>query len=195
VADTGPPWNIPYAEPTDLVRDWPALSEDVAEAVADGLDEAAIIKQVVSTTKTDTFSTTSTSFASVTGLTANITPSSATNKVLVIATYVLSASATQIGVQVRLMRDSTAIYVGDSAGSRIQASGARLVENNLTAGFDITPNTNVFLDSPGVATSTTYSLEMRTSSGTGFLGRSGWDGNDDRVPRLPSSITLIEVAA
>jgi hypothetical protein len=42
VADTGAPWNIPYAEPTDLVRDWPALSEDVAEAVADGLDDAAV---------------------------------------------------------------------------------------------------------------------------------------------------------
>jgi len=40
VADTGAPWNIPFAEPTDLVRDWPQLSEDVADAVAAGLTEA-----------------------------------------------------------------------------------------------------------------------------------------------------------
>jgi hypothetical protein len=37
MADTGAPWNIPFAEPSDLVRDWPALSEDVADAVAAGL--------------------------------------------------------------------------------------------------------------------------------------------------------------
>ena len=37
MADTGAPWSIPYAEPADLVRDWPALSEDVADAVAAGL--------------------------------------------------------------------------------------------------------------------------------------------------------------
>jgi hypothetical protein len=40
MADTGAPWNIPYAEPAELVRDWPALSEDVAEAVAAGLSAA-----------------------------------------------------------------------------------------------------------------------------------------------------------
>jgi hypothetical protein len=39
--DTGAPWNIPYAAPADLVRDWPALSEDVAEAIADGLSAAS----------------------------------------------------------------------------------------------------------------------------------------------------------
>jgi hypothetical protein len=40
MADTGAPWFIPYAEPSDLVRDWPALSEDVAEKVADALTGA-----------------------------------------------------------------------------------------------------------------------------------------------------------
>ena len=41
MADTGAPYNIPFAEPTDLVRDWPALSEDVADAVVLGLDSIA----------------------------------------------------------------------------------------------------------------------------------------------------------
>jgi hypothetical protein len=51
--DTGAPWNIPYAAPTDLVRDWPALSEDIAEAVADGLDIAASYTNVAVITATD----------------------------------------------------------------------------------------------------------------------------------------------
>jgi hypothetical protein len=42
MADTGAPWNIPYAEPSNLVRDWPALSEDVAEAVAAGLSATGL---------------------------------------------------------------------------------------------------------------------------------------------------------
>jgi hypothetical protein len=40
MADTGNPWFIPFAEPSDLVRDWPALSSAVATAVADGLSSA-----------------------------------------------------------------------------------------------------------------------------------------------------------
>ena len=41
------------------------------------------ILQVAQATKTDTFTTTSTSFTDITGMTVNITPSSASNKVLV----------------------------------------------------------------------------------------------------------------
>jgi hypothetical protein len=51
--DTGAPWNIPYAAPSDLVRDWPALSEDVAEAVADGLQIAASYDSVSVITATN----------------------------------------------------------------------------------------------------------------------------------------------
>jgi hypothetical protein len=51
--DTGAPWNIPYAAPADLVRDWPALSEDVAEAVADGLEAAAGFDSIEVITATD----------------------------------------------------------------------------------------------------------------------------------------------
>jgi hypothetical protein len=88
MADTGNPWFIPFAEPSDLVRDWPALSSAVGTAVAAGLTQAniAIGPNVVSTLKNDTFSTSSTSFVAVTGLAASITPSSTSSKVLVIVT-------------------------------------------------------------------------------------------------------------
>jgi hypothetical protein len=41
------------------------------------------VLQVVQTTKTDTFTTTSTSFTDVTGLSVSITPSSASSKILI----------------------------------------------------------------------------------------------------------------
>ena len=37
MGDTGLPFEIPFAEPSDTVRTWPALSEDVADAVNDAL--------------------------------------------------------------------------------------------------------------------------------------------------------------
>ena len=44
------------------------------------------VVQVVSTTKTDTFSTTSESYTDITGLSATITPSSSQNKILTMFT-------------------------------------------------------------------------------------------------------------
>jgi hypothetical protein len=76
--DTGAPWNIPYAEPSDLVRDWPALSEDVAEAVAAALP----IIQVK--TATDTTERTTTSITYVSGsLELAFTPTSATSLLVI----------------------------------------------------------------------------------------------------------------
>ena len=54
--DTGAPWNIPYVAGTDLVADWPTDSQTLAEAIADGLDAAGGIVQVVQTVKSDYFS-------------------------------------------------------------------------------------------------------------------------------------------
>ena len=43
------------------------------------------VLQVVTTTKTDTFTTTSSSLTDITGLSASITPASTSNKILIIA--------------------------------------------------------------------------------------------------------------
>lgn len=40
MADTGAPWNIPYVEPADLVRNYPAANELMADAIAAGLSAA-----------------------------------------------------------------------------------------------------------------------------------------------------------
>ena len=40
MADTGAPWNIPYVEPSDLVRDYPAADEAQANAIAAALSAA-----------------------------------------------------------------------------------------------------------------------------------------------------------
>jgi hypothetical protein len=115
VADTGSPWNIPYVENTDLVKDYPIDSLALANAVAAGLDAAAnagIGTNVVAGQSTNTVTTTSTSFVTVTGVTATITPTSATSKVLVIFTAFGYGEAPGAGgtANFQIRRDSTVIF-------------------------------------------------------------------------------------
>jgi hypothetical protein len=191
--DTGAPWNIPYVEPSDLVRDWPALSEDVADAVAAGLTAAGVIKQVVSVTKTDTFSTSSTSYVDVTGLSVAITPTSATNKVLVFATVSLGRSG-DFFTHGRLMRDSTALAIGDAASTRSRDTISEY-PGSSGSGFQIATSPVVFLDSPGDIVSTTYKMQVRADGSSVFVNRTGTDTDATTNPRTVSSITVVEVAA
>ena len=196
MADTGAPHFIPFADPTDLVRDWPALSEDVADAVAAGLTaagNAGIGSNVVSTTKTDVFTTASTSFTALTGLSATITPTSATSKILVTATVMVGANSNNIGY-LQLLRGASDLIVADSPGSRT-ASWTGFMANFASAGFVVAPQTVTFLDSPSTTAATTYSVNIRVNGGTWYVNRSEQDENNADNVRGVSTITAIEVAA
>jgi hypothetical protein len=195
--DTGPPWNIPYVEPTDNPRVYPAASEDLAEAIADGLDaagNAGIGSNVVQTVKTDTFSTSSTSFVTVTGLSVTITPTSATSKILVVGQIGAGSGNDNDVAPVKITRGATDIYVGDAASTRIQGVfGGR---SPLNSGGWLNSYSIVFLDSPDTTSPVTYNVVTRSTAGgfTSFINRSGADTDGVSV-RGASSITVIEVEA
>jgi hypothetical protein len=196
--DTGLPWEIPYAAPADLVRDWPALSEDVADAVAAGLSaagNAGIGSNVVQTVKTDTFTTTSSSYVDVTGLTATITPSSDTSKVLVIANINVGQSAANGSVAIQITSGGSAVFIGDASGSRTRVSTGYRGSNGSESVQAIYSQTAVFLDSPATDSAQTYAIQISTPSSTAQVNRSGTDGNASTIHRGASSLTLIEVAA
>ena len=149
------------------------------------------ILQVVSTTKTDTFSTASSSFVDITGLSVSITPTSASSKILVMAHITAGVNANS-GYNL-LLRDSTIILQGDAASSRPRISVA--VMNTSTYEMQTTPV--VFLDSPSTTSSITYKLQGRANAGaTYYVNR----GNGDRDTaaydgRGTSTITVMEVSA
>lgn len=155
---------------------------------------AGAVLQVVQTVKTDTFTTTNTTFTDVTGLSVSITPSSASNKILVICYAVLSNQNTSANYYsfARLMRGSTAIMVGDAAGSRLQASYANASPNNTVsqaAGVS-------YLDSPATTSSVTYKLQVASESGgTVSIGTAGNDTNQNNYARYPASIIVMEISA
>ncbi len=186
--DTGAPWNIPYVDPTDLVRDYPQASEDLADAVAAGLSaagNAGIGTAVVQTVLPTVFTTTSTTNTDVTGLAVTITPTSATSKVLIILDLVYGHDSGGGLVLFQLVRGATDIakssaFTRDATFSTASANTAEA--NSFTVAF---------LDSPGVATATTYKVQARTVGGTLAVNQAPGDTANGSV----SIITAIEVAA
>jgi hypothetical protein len=149
------------------------------------------ILQVLSTTKSDTFTTTSTSFTDITGLEVTITPTSTSSKILV--SYNVSGSQ-DVGSQLahaRLMRDSTAINIGDAAGSRTRSTSELFAGDSGIVGTTVS---GTFLDSPSSTSATVYKVQLRTTGSTAFVNRGEADVDESFRSRTVSTITVMEVA-
>jgi len=143
------------------------------------------VLQVVQTVKTDDFSTTSTSFTDITGLSASITPSSSSNKILITASFCSSqGSASQINM-FNLLRGSTAI--GQPASSQTYTSTR--TQYTYESGNIDTVHIQL-LDSPSTTSATTYKIQGRCNGGTLVVG----NRNDNDSEQI-SIITLMEVSA
>jgi hypothetical protein len=153
---------------------------------------SAGILQVVSTVKSDTYSMASTTFADITDFSVTITPTSATSKIFVVVTGYLGSAPGSVAVRTRLVRGSTAIAVGDTAGTRTLASTDGIASNSN----HMTTMAISFLDSPATTSATTYKVQMQNTGGGAFtfLNRSSGD-TDGATARTSSSITVMEVAA
>ena len=151
--------------------------------------KAGKILQVVSTTKIDTFSTSSTSFVDVTGLNASITPSATSSQVLVIATVTGSTTNNPDagGSGFVLVRGSTLIAQNTSLTTDLTG---HFTNRNLATSASFN-SAVTFLDSPATTSATTYKIQvLTTGSNTVFVNRNP-DGDVGSV----SSITVFEVSA
>jgi hypothetical protein len=154
------------------------------------------VLQVVSVTKTDTFTTSSNTFVDVTGLSVSITPSNASNKILVIVNTSIGQPDNGENVGIRLVRNSTVIYAGDTSSNRPLVMGIHIDSINAS----ILANKNAFyLDSPNTTSSTTYKLQGAALTGGVnsllTINRSGSDPDNNYGGRTASSITVMEIAA
>ena len=138
------------------------------------------VLQVVSASTTTRTSTTSTSYVDCTNVTASITPTSATSKILVLvtATGLLRPSNAGEALSLRLLRSATAIFE--------QINHMYSASTNLDF---VSPSNMVYLDSPATTSSTTYKLQFKARLGSGTIYI-----NQDNASDV-SSITLMEIAA
>jgi hypothetical protein len=166
-----------------------ALSGQVPDANA----PSGSVIQVLQTVKTDAFSHSSASgsFADVTGLSVNITPSSASSKILVFYTLV-GCSDDFAGMHSKIQRNGTDIYLGNAASGETRASAPGFYRLGGTNESSV--NCAMFLDSPNTTSALTYKIVVSGGGGTVFINRAKSTGNDFNA-RTPSAITLMEIAA
>lgn len=151
------------------------------------------ILQAVSTLKTDTYTTTSSTFTTVTGLTATITPSSTASKVLIIAQVNLSLA--NFSAYARLSGGNTSTYLGDAASNRVQSVVAIQADTDNPFGRTQFSVPLIYLDSPSTTSSTTYGVDVRIGTGAVYVNRSQDDTDSVNNGRTASTITVMEVSA
>jgi hypothetical protein len=179
----------PYVESSDNVADYPGTSLALANHI-DGLDGGKVL-QVVSVTKTDSFSMQSATYADITGMSVTITPTLTSSKIMVM---VAMQCGSQHNSYWSLLRGSTDIALGDAAGSRVRASA---VYPNQLSGNAMTGIIMNFLDSPATVSATTYKIQARGQYGSTVIGvnRSESDANSSDAARAVSTITVMEIGA
>ena len=117
------------------------------------------------------------------GLSASITPSSASSKILVVASqkFTVDRDGTNMNGGLRIVRDSTAILSNGTYCPYIFSSGASTIQLHILYPLQI-------LDSPNTTSSVTYKIQGRANDTTNNgVVRFQW-GSD------PSVITLMEIA-
>jgi hypothetical protein len=115
---------------------------------------ASKIAQVVSTTKTDGFSTTSSSYVDVTGLSVTITPSSATSTILVMTGVALSAGGGRGFLQLVRGATNIAISTGFSENQTNVIDTSDYQSHYLSISH---------LDNPATTSATTYKIQAKRS--------------------------------
>jgi len=150
-------------------------------ALPAGLDTGKVLQVQTATTSTST-AITSTTFADTT-LTASITPSSTSSKILVITSSFIDARSSdgQSGAGIRLLRDTTTLF-SDTGGNAFfinaaTSSGATVIKGRMSTNY---------LDSPSTTNALTYKIQGRgtTSNDTVTFQHNSY----------VSMITLMEIA-
>jgi hypothetical protein len=169
----------------------PSVAGELLTTTGDGsqltnLPSGGKVLQVVSTTKTDTFSTTSTSFTDITGLSASITPSATSSKILILVEAGVSHGDASRYMTFNIVRGSTNI----SQPSTLSGIGYGTRTVYHSAADEMLTLSIHYLDSPSTTSATTYKVQCYTNGGTMSVNQ-----RDLGDFKTTSTITLMEIGA
>ena len=153
------------------------------------------VLQVVQGTKTDTATTSSSTYTSL--LSANITPTSSSSKILIISNVAIGGWNSTPSL--RLNRNGTDILLSDASGNRQRTTfGTHWSASNVldfVQWLQISTSMN-YLDSPSTTSLTTYAVYWADKNGqTSYCNRSYQNTDATWSPTSTSTITLMEIAA
>ena len=158
------------------------------------------IIQVVQTVKTDVFTTVSTSFTDLTGMSVVITPKFNTSKVLINISLNYGGNNNMYG-GVNLLRGSTIVTQGDDSGDNNTECTFGIGGDNSNFKYKLASANYMFLDSPATTSATTYKLQLKAHSSSQRITinapeQGGYDTDTDSyIMRGTSTITAMEVSA
>tara|TARA_R100000773_G_scaffold40322_1_gene36216 strand:+ start:1188 stop:1712 length:525 start_codon:yes stop_codon:yes gene_type:complete len=166
-------------------------SGNISASSLTGVDTGKIL-QVVSTTKTDTTSSSSSSFADISGMAVTITPSSSSNKIYLSGNFCFGINDARYRIYLKITGGNCSNYVGDAATGHECAQIVRLDTNNH-ANHQQSASL-MYLDSPATTSAVTYQVQWKVQdSQTAYLNRDH-AGDVDRG-NTASTFTAMEVAA
>jgi len=171
---------------TDAVTATLTLPATTGTVLTTTSPKAGNVIQVVTAEYSTQVSISNTTTWTDSGLSASITPSSSSSKILVIisqATQVERASTSPTLGNVRLLRGATSIWSNTDFVGGIAATGAFSVANWKITG------SIVYLDSPATTSSTTYKTQGRPNS-----AEASYSVNFQNAGTNTSTITLLEIA-
>lgn len=171
--DTGAPWNIPYVAASDLIKDWPTDNQQQAEAIDAALDKVKGFGNIQRVVKTDQFSMTGATPTQVTDLSLNITPSTNTALIFVVAFVALGNEDGGGNMTCALFRSSTQI-----------AQHPLPIAGNRQHGVPLT-----VIDNPATTSSTNYNVRIWSPAAVGTV-YANWSGGG-RISR--SSLLVAEI--
>lgn len=178
---TTPVFAFPYPDPSDLVANYPALGQQLAEDVETELLLRGKILQVVRDTDSTSRTTTSTTYVDVTGMSVTITPKYATSAILLISSCYTEISGANNERRFDLqITDSSNNAISGASGMRVGITGVTLTASN-------DPTVLIGYATPATISAVTYKLRMKVTNASNTLNIA----NDACVGQL----FAIEVAA
>lgn len=148
------------------------------------------VLQVVSATKTDTFSSSSSTWVDVTGLSVDITPSSTSNKILIIA-QLAAVNQSTTGSGAKIVRNGSNVVSPTSSGNRNITNFGEFYGYSRSDGF-IGMHFN-YLDSPASTSLQTYKIQINPNSYNMYVNRSVGDTDSTGFSRGVSTLTVMEI--
>ena len=146
--------------------------------IASAADNAGKILQVVNATQTSSHSTSSSSYSSI-GLNLNITPSSSSNKILLLFSATIDTEASGRQGDITIWREIS------SSNVAINGNGFMQIYNS--AGRNVSSGTFNYYDSPSTTNQILYRIALRSNTGTQLNVGANTGGN--------VTLTAIEVDA
>ena len=152
------------------------------------------VLQIVSSTKTDDFTMTGTTFAD-TGLSVSITPSSTSSKILISGHATLTTDSSASLGMLGLFRDSTQICLGDVSSTRPRILGGGYSgDTGLSVECTFYTIGINFLDTPNTTSAISYKVRLRGTGGSTISRLNKTISDRDGVdPRATSTLTAKEI--